>query len=174
MLSRFCRKSPLWWRRACIVLLALFWCVGLFFGIYTACSFNDAFVPLMRAAVQCRVSIVGLLLILFLPFLFAAFAVYFSQPWLLLVIGFVKAFSFGFCCFAAQSCFGSAGWLVRLLLLFSDSCMLPVLCWFCVRHISGDLMAIRKDLILALALAIVVGSIDYYWVSPFLAALIDF
>lgn len=171
---RICVQSPLWWRRACLVFLALFWCAGIFLGIYAASSVGYSFLPLMRAAIVRRVSIVALFAVLLLPFLLSAFVIFFSQPWLLLLFSFFKAFSFGFCCSAAQLSFGSAGWLVCLLLLFSDICTLPVLYWFWVRHISGDKYAIGRSLAVSIALVLFFGSLDYCFISPFLSALIIF
>lgn len=169
----FFSYTPRSWRKAGIILLAFFWTLGLFLGIYSSFPMEDSFFRLMRAAAGCRVSIVGLFAVLILPFLFSAFAVYFSQPWLLLLICFLKAYCFGFCCFLTQISFGSAGWLLRLLLLFSDCCILPVLCWFWIRHISGEKRALWQDLAVCAAASLLIGGVDYCVISPFLATLID-
>ena len=50
---------------------------------------------------------------------------------------FFKAFSLGYCISGVCILYGSAGWLVRLLLLFSSTVSAPVLYWFWLRHISG-------------------------------------
>lgn len=169
----YSKHLPSWWRRGCVLLLALFWCIGLLCGCAASRQAEAYLVPLMSAAAAHRVSIVGLLAVLLLPLLFSAFAVFISEPRLLLAAAFLKAFTFGFTAWGITVAFGMAGWLIRSLLLFSDCCMLPFLFWFWLRHISGERAAVRNDLAVCTAVAVLVGSIDFWKVSPFLALLIE-
>lgn len=164
---------PHWWRRACMVFLALFWCVGLLIGVRVGTQAGDTLFSLMRTAAGSRVSIVGLLVVTVLPFLFSAAAVFFSKPWLMLPVLFFKGLSFGACAYGVCGAFGDAGWLIRLLLLFSDGFMIPVLFWFCLRHMGGQRWAVKKDLAVCATAALIVGSLDYCFISPFLAMLIE-
>lgn len=126
----------------------------------------------MRAAANGRVSITGLLSAFLLPLLFSAFAVYISQPWLLVPVAFGKAFSFSYLAFGVTLAFGSAGWLVRSLLMFSDCLTLPLLWWFwlcCIR--ASDRDALRSFLVTCTA-ALMIGCLDYGAVSPLLRNLI--
>ena len=141
-------------------------------GVSLAGSLSD--VSWMRMVCENHVSIVGLLPVLLLPFLLSAMAVFLSQTWLLYVIGFFKAFSFGFCCALTQFAFGDSGWLIRLLLFFSDSWSLPLLCWFCLRHLDGQLRTVKIDLAACLGLTIFFALMDSWMVAPFLASLINF
>lgn len=160
-------------RRACMAALALCWCVGLVVGVRAGIQAGGASLSLMRAAAESCVSIVGLLVATLFPFLFAAAAVFFSKPWLVLPVLFCKGVSFGACAYGVCAAFGDAGWLVRLLLLFSDSCMIPILFWFCLRHMGGRIQTVKRDLAVAAMAACLVGSVDYCFVSPFLATLIE-
>ena len=116
-------------RRSCNFFLIFLWCIGFACGANLARRTGN-FVSLMRACCESRVSIVGLVTVPFLPFLFSAVAVYLSSLPLLYLTAFFKTFSFGFCIFAVTRSFGSAGWLIRFLLLFTDICTLPVLLRF--------------------------------------------
>jgi len=160
------RRIPL------IVLIACF-CFGIQLGQYYASCGNETYFLLMRLASVCPVSIVGLASVTFLPFLFSAFAVYFSHTQFLLPICFLKAFMFSCCAFSATWSFGSAGWLVRLLLQFTDICTLPLLCWFWIRHKSGELSRFWQDIVLCGLLVTVVCVVDYCIVSPYLVSLIE-
>lgn len=165
-------EFPLWWRRGCRALLALAFCIGLILGIFSAGIAGETFFSMMRGAAYSTVSIPGLLSMILLPFLFTAFAVYFSHPWLLLLIGFGKAFSFGLCSCGVMWAFGSAGWLIRMLLIFSDGMILPVLMWLWLRHISGRKPSFSRDLAVCAAFALFIGGFDYCVVSPFLVTLL--
>ena len=157
---------------ACKFLLALCWCGGLILGISFASSADDSTLLMMHSASMSAVSIPGLLSILFLPFLLSALAVYLSRSLLLLGVAFVKAFAFGFCAFAVNAAFQSAGWLVCMLLMFSDLCSLPLLVWFWLRHIAGDRRNAAADLAVCAAIALFIGGFDYCVVSPALAMLL--
>lgn len=112
-------------------LLAFSWLLGLGCGGLVFRSADESIVSLMRMAVLKPVSIVGLLSCTLLPFLFTAFAVYVSLPALLLLIGFSKAFLYAYVSCAVLAAFGSAGWLVRGFLMFSDTigAVLLYSCW---------------------------------------------
>lgn len=156
------------------MVLAGIWLVGLLAGGVSFSKAGIHYFLLMRSAVFCSVSIVGLFACNFLPFLLSAFAVFFNKPRLLYWICFFKAFIFAGCSYGIMVSFGSAHWLVRLLLQFSDCCLVSVLCWFCLRHINGNLYAVKRDCIICTGLIAAVGMLDYCVVSPFLARLADF
>lgn len=173
-MARFFRHSmPLWWRRGSSVFLALSWLSGFFFGSLIFYITGSSFSSLMRGVIYGSVSIVGLMSVSVLPFLISAFAVYISKPSLLLIVSFGKAFLFSFVSLGIMDGFASTGWLIRWLLMFSDLISLPVLYWFWNRHISGDIPFSAAESLLVLSLCILVGSVDYCYVSPFLANLIN-
>ena len=126
---------------------------------------------MMRRAVSCPVSIVGLVVVL-LPFLFSAFAVYLSKTWLFLPFCFLKAFQFAYVAGSVSMAFGSAGWLIRLLLLFSDGCTIPVLLWIWLRWIGRGGRKALQQIAACTILGAMVWAVDYFVVSPFLGMLI--
>ena len=152
--------------------LASIWICGLYFGSFAA-SQNSALVSMMRTAAQSRVSIVSLLPVLLLPFLISAFAVSISKPWLIILVCFSKAFSFGLHVGAISIAFGSAGWLARMLLLFSAGCCVPVLYWFWLRHFSGRYRsAVWRDFGICSGIVLFIGFLDCGIISPYLASII--
>lgn len=152
--------------------LAICWFIGMLFGIGAGRNASDFLIPTMRSAAVATVSIPGLLVASALPFLLSAYAVSISEPWLLLIISAYKAFGFSFCAFAVSLTFGQSGWLVRFLFLFSDHCLIPVLYLYWLRHISGERTFSFWEAVAVTAVAVLIGCIDYYLISPFLATLI--
>ena len=171
MRVRFQSFLPITNRRICGIFLAIVWVIGLALGAVLSMQAGDRYFLLMRWAADRQVSIVGFLASAFLPFMLSALAVYISKPILLYGICFADAFLLSLCGCVAMTAFGSAGWLVRLLLQFSDCCMAPILFWFSIRCISGS--SFWKDFSLCAVISALVGSIDYCFVSPFLVMLIE-
>lgn len=156
-------------RLPCGLALAFCWCLGFAFGVFLFLSTGTPGVSMMRRMVSGSVSIVSLIGLGLLPFLFTAYAVILSQLRLLFLICFCKAGMFAFVSMGISAAFSSAGWMMRGLLLFFDSvcCILLYFVWY--RILNG-----RKAgwfwIILAGLLA---GSIEFYIISPFLAGLIE-
>lgn len=153
--------------------VALCWITGLVVGTVIAAGTDLSAFSLMRRALFGQVSIVNLFAAAAFPFLLAAYAVFIDRPRLLLLICGIKALCFAFCAYMTAASFGTAGWLVQPLVQFMDLCLVPVLCWFCIRHISGPLNSFRKDIMVCAAAVVAAVSINYFVVSPFLAKLID-
>ena len=165
------KETLAWWCKSSPFFLAVVWCAGLILGVKFASAPSAASVSLMGQAPLCPASIVGLMGAALLPFLLTAFAVFLKQPWMILLIAFCKAVSFGYSGILTIMAFGSSGWLVRLLLMFTDICTVPVLCWLWLRHIPGNLQITSADLALGAAAVIGFGSLDYCLISPYLAML---
>lgn len=159
------------WHRYCIPLLNAFWVVGLLSGILVSLSFRELLVPMLRQAVCEDNSVSGFLVVSVLPFIFCAYSVSLSEHWLLPLIGGLKALSFGFCACGVALAFGQSGWLIRMLLLFSDCITVPLLYWFSLRHISGRTSRVLRDMVVVIVVLLVVGYADCMVVSPFLARL---
>lgn len=158
-------------RKAGTVCLALFWSAGLFAGFIFYRNTGNSSVSLMCGALNCAVSIVSLLSVILLPFLLSAFAVYFSRPYLLLVIAFVKAFSLAFVSAGLNTAFGAAGWLAQLLLMFSDCCTVPILWLYWLRYGEKSCKFSLKGTFCTIFVVCMVGFFDFYFVSPIPAML---
>lgn len=149
------------------------WILGLLSGTFIAAKIDTSSLSLMRWTAFGSVSIVDLFIAAVFPFLIAAYAVYINKPKLLLLLSGCKAFLFSFFAYAAWHAYGSAGWLVQPLLQFTDIFLIPVLCWFCIRHIAGTANSRRKDIGICFLFIAAVVAVDYFMVAPFLAKLID-
>lgn len=164
-------SQPRKWRR---IFLALCYCAGLLMGSIVAAQAQESIASWMRTAEFQRVSIVSLLSVTCLPFLISALAVMISQTWLLFPICFLKAFCFGFCATGVSCVFGSAGWLVCGLLLFTDLCSMPLLIFWWLRYLDGLRRLRFSDTALTASLLFLIGSLDHCVISPFLAGIINF
>ena len=170
----FCLDLSKLWRKGCRFFLACFWLSGILCGVLAFLSAGRTLVSLMRSTLLVPVSIVGMLCVTILPFLLSAFAVSLSKPVFLLPICFGKAFLFAFVSIGILQAFGSAGWMFRWILLFSDCVCVPLLYWFWLRHISGVRSLYGGEAALMCALGLLIGSVNFSIISPFLAGLIDF
>lgn len=160
-------------RKIDLFFLAFFSCSGAVLGVTVAYTSESSFCSLMRTAASSPVSIVGLMLVTLFPFLITAIAFYLSKPYLLLVISFFESFTYALSMCSVYIAFLQAGWLVCMLLLFSDTMVIAVLHWYWIRNIHGFRDSTIRDLVSCIAVTLTVGLIDYIWVSPFLITLMN-
>lgn len=146
---------------------------GIFLGTFCAANADPVCFSLMRQTVDGQVSIVCLIAAQLLPFLFAAYVAYISKPWLIAVVCSLKLFSFAFVGYLIWAAFGSAGWLIRLLFLFTDLISVPVLIWFCLRKLCNSFWD-HKEFWACVGITIAAVVLDIFWVAPILAKMIDF
>ena len=160
--------------RGCSVLLAMFWICGILFGASVFLFAGHHLFPLMRGIVSGSVSIVSLLCVTTLPFLFSACSVYVSKPALIFPVCFLKAVGFSYISAGILISYGSSGWLIRWLSMFSNFISLPLLFFFWQRHIGREHNISFLEVFVVLSVLIFIVSIDYCCISPFLAMLINF
>lgn len=172
MAQLFHRNMPAWWRKYCFLFLAFCWIAGLLSGTSACLAAGDSLNSLMRGAAARPVSIVSLLGVTMFPFLLSAFAVYISEPWLLLIVSFGDAFVLSFVSLGVMRCGGSAGWLVRWLLVFSASLASPLMYLYWLRHLTGRRRFDGLEAACVLCVCALIGSVDFRLVSPLLARLI--
>ena len=163
--DHFHRKGPF--------LLTVFFLLGHLLGVWVSGHASDFLFSAMRTVVSSRVSIIGLLSALVLPFLFSAFAVYMTQPMLLFPIAFWKAFLFSYLSAGLLSAWGSAGWLVMPLVMFCSLCSMPVLYWYWQRHIGGEHFR-WGTFSFTLAVLAAIGIVNLFVIEPFLVRIITF
>ena len=156
-------------RKGMPFVLAVCWTSGLLCGVFCYHASPLEIPSLMHRAISCSASIVGLLSAALLPALLSSFFLAFSMPWIILVICFVKAFLFSFVSIGILMSFGSAGWLLRYFLLFSDCAALPVLYWYWLHSLSGQGRACS---IVCTGVVALVTVLDYRVIAPFVC-LID-
>ncbi len=158
-------------RKVYVVLLACAWFCGLLGGMLTAVFADDSFFSLMRRAPGSHVSIVGLLTTLLLPLLLSAFALYISQHWFLIILAFIKAFELALIGTGVAVSYGSGGWLVSFLFLCADVFSVPVFIWFWLFAFCEPSKSLRRGIGVFL-FVLLIGCLNYRFVSPFLANLL--
>lgn len=171
MLTNFQTSSNLQECRQISHTLALCAVFGAGLGALFAGTSGDTYILLMRMAASRPVSIVGSAVSVFLPFLVSVFLIAHSKPWLVYLICGIRLFLFSSAAFALGRSFGSAGWLVRLMLQMPDLCLIPVLIWFSAVTLARS--CTKRVMIRCILLVAVIGMFDYCMISPFLADLID-
>ena len=148
------------------------WVSGLILGAVLAVSSGNLLDSTMRAAVSGSMSISGLIAVQLLPLLLSAYAVYYTQPVLLVSVIFLKAFLFAYAGAGILILYPVSGWLIRSLLMFSDILTIPVLwfIWICVVP-AAQYPMLRRIAVSALW-SVLVGCVDMTLIAPFLARLI--
>ena len=157
-------------RKVRSILLAFTFLCGMILGCVIYQSAELESVRLMRSAVHGPVSIVGLLIVVLLPFLFSAVAVYISKPCLLLGVAFCKGLFFSLVSMGVMGAYGSAGWLMRFLLMFTDIVSMPVLVFFWLHSGVSGRISLREILVI-LAICVCICGIDARIISPVLMGL---
>lgn len=172
MSAYFPASNPRNFRKAYPFFLAFFWLFGLCFGVMAFVLADVSFVSLMRSFFDCAVSIFGLLWTI-LPFLISTAAFFLAAPWLLYLICFVKAFLLSFLTCGICIAFGSAGWLIRTLILFEDLVTAPLLYGYWLYFLSDEGLYKKASTALALSVSLLLCSLEHCFVSPFMVRLIN-
>ncbi len=146
---------------------------GLLLGVFIARNSIASLSQIVLTTSHFSATVSGLIASLCLPLLLSVIAVYYSFPAAIVPICLIKAFAFGYCSCVVLLSFQCAGWLVRLLFLFSDSLIVVPLLWFWLRHIDGTKVHLKQDTVLCLLAALIIGFLDYVCISPFLALLLQ-
>lgn len=88
------------------------------------------------------------------------------------MVAFFRACLFSFISCSLSFFYGSAGWLMHWLFMFSDVFCMPMLFWYCRRHMDAQRgFALQENLILWGAAALL-GILEYFYISPFLLGVI--
>lgn len=155
-------------------ILSATWVAGLLAGLYTVSIVPTSYFSLMRSILYDRMSIVVLVLTLIFPFLFSYVAYRLSMPFLIFPIAFLKAFTFAYSAFGVVMAYGDAGWMMRWLLLFSDSFIVVLLLWFWFRNASANRITLNKALLVCVLLASFICLFDYSVILPLSASLVNY
>ena len=160
--SIFCR-TPLFY-------LALVCCFALATGVCIAFGSQHVVSSMMYAATKCRSSIVGLGFVVLIPLLIAFSVTAFSVPGIIYFVAFIDCISSTFCFVSAICTFGTAGWLIFVLLSFSQTTLVVLRVWFYTQCLvrRDDLFRI---FVYVLAISALVFSVDYCFASRFLLKL---
>lgn len=153
-----------------IILLGSVLLLGCIAGIWLSCEARSWFADAVQA-LRFPPDGFASLTALTMPLLFSVLAVYVKRPVLLLPLAFWKALFFSYVFSGFIGVCGSAGWLICGLCMFSRIASLPVLCWYWLRHISGQCFCFSA-MLLAFALLVALCLADLWVISPFLAKIL--
>ena len=156
---------------SCKFVILLLWTLGFLCGIFSAAS-ADNLSSLMLTCCDAGVSIVGLIIVPFFPFLFSAIAVFCSSPLLLYLTGFCKSFLLGFSIRAVFIVFSGGGLLICTLLLFTDLLTTPAIFLFQLRCANRHSKRLLQSCISVLIWFLTVIAVDYTWITPLLRDII--
>ena len=149
------------------------WILGLVLGALLAAGSEPSF-AWMRLAAQSRVSIVFFWILAVFPFLLAAYAITVNRQEILFVVCFCHAFFTSCLGVFLHRVFGTAGWLLEPMFLFSHNLCIPLFCWFTLRHSGQRNDTLARDHIICLVIAISFATFQYFTVTPYWSKLILF
>ena len=160
-------------RRGSTTVLAFVLLCGFSFGSVCAVV-TDAFdVSLISKAAVTGMTFPGLLCVMLLPLVCSALAAYIHKIHFLMPIAFLKSFAFGYLASAVLVFYGSSGWLMQLLFLFSDCFSFPVLCKFWIAQYNSSGQGLFSGFAAAFILIAAVVFLDCQYISPYLVMLLS-
>lgn len=144
-------------------------CFSFFLGLLVGALYITCY-PIfssVRLVEYSQMSIVMGFIISALPFIIYYIFVRYSVFYCLFPFAFIRAFTFMYCFSAISVAYADAGWLVRLLLMFSGCFSVPLLLWYAVRQLLQENNDLKCDLLFCLVFILAIRCIDSYVVSPF-------
>lgn len=156
------------WGRVNRYRAALCWLCGLLLGFCSAKSAQYHTLSIAYAVAKGSVSFSYLAAAVMLPALISLLAFWLDQRWLADALAVCCGLFFGYSLTTIQLAYGNAGWLVRFLLMFSRCMTVPALMWYWTAGTRR-----KRWAVLLLAYFAAVFVFDYYFVAPFLKALLS-
>lgn len=147
------------------------WLTGLLLGAVAASYLSDSRLIIVRSLPLAKVSVIGVFLSSFLPFVIVVCVARFFGRRFLPYYLFLKAAALGLTfCYCAK-CFGTAGWLLVPQLLFAD-----LICSYCLLLFSFKLFTSKSDISKFVffhysGISVMFGMFHYFVLSPFTASL---
>ena len=157
------------YKRRWVICLPVAWILGIVFGATGVISAENTYL-ITDIVVTKRPNLFLLFVINVLPiYLFTAIFVFRSYG-LVFIMMFLYGLFRGFCGMCTVLAFGSGGWLVRCLLLFSGSAVSVLMWWLTLSYFVCRCHVLK--LLFSLLFVSLVTFIDYFVISPFLIGII--
>ena len=150
--------------------LAIPWLVGMIFGACAARGLGGEYRELIQDICVSKGSFFGFFLSMFLPLMLSVAAERITSPYGILPVIFGKGFSLAVTTVTCLKSWGSAGWLVMLLLFAGDILGTLVMLWLWYRILIRKQLA-RRDLSMAALLLSLVCVLQIFVIVPFLSKL---
>lgn len=151
--------------------LAFFWIAGLLSGALAAFITKDILVSLMLPALNCRVSIVGLLVTVFLPLPIYLLFTYRKAYFPAFLFYSIKGLLLGYCQYGCLIAFGSAGWLACIMLVLPDLLMTIVWFWLFLEASNGVQHRVSRNLIVCICCGLLIVGIYFLRISPLIISI---
>lgn len=152
------------------ICIPVIWILGILLGVAVVIFVGDTY-TIVNSAVKLRPNLGMLYAVNALPVvvLVALFAV--RSYGLICAMMFLYGLFRGFCGMCTVLAFGSSGWLVRCLLLFSSGFVSVLVWWLIFFSISHKSCSLKLIVCLALFVSLLTF-LDYFIISPFLIGII--
>jgi len=153
-------------------LLIFLWLAGLGSGLFFSFLAGSVFDSISDIILDSSMAFPAFVSSQLLPLLLSTVLLYASKPVFLFPLVFLKGFSFSFVSFLILSTLGASGWLVRVLLMFSDLLLIPVLWWFWLNSFSDNKRLGMQCVIITVCAVFSVCFFDFTVIAPFLVSLL--
>lgn len=144
-------------------------CTGI--GVFLSSRADNTYFQMIHAAASCHMSFAGLLISVILPYFVSIFLVSKGKPFVIYLVCGLRFLSVSACGYGIFQSFEYGGWLVSLLLQFSDYCLMPILIWYSIRNLLAKNN--KRDIIICFFALVLIGFFYFCSISPFLVTLID-
>lgn len=153
----------------CILAILVLFSSG--FGVIYAATAAQSYFYLMRIAVSRPVSIVGSITAVILPYVVSVLVVTNFKSYFVYPVVAVHIFMFSCASWVVTNLYGTAGWLVGLMLQFPHVFLLPMLLQLSIGKLGGkNLRNLMRRCLFYIGL---IGIINYCAVSSFLAKIMN-
>jgi hypothetical protein len=152
--------------------ISFFWILGLFVGFALSYDNREVITLLMRSVKFSRMSIVSLYAVQTFPFILSSIVFYVSKPLLHIPIVVFKSVFFGFLNCSIVLLYGNAGWLVSLLIMFSELVISCLWLSFLFQKFNRNNRHIGLGLPIYIFITLVIGIVDYTCVTPLVLRLL--
>ena len=156
--------------RVCV--LAFLWLGALISGVCIT-TYRSLFSTLMRMCAATHVSIVGLVVTLFLPYVIAVLSIHYDRPAVIYCLSTIKAYCSGVSLALIYTGFGTGCWIALPLILFSMLAGNVYLLYLCIRYIGSDKQLTLRNAVFSFIGILIIGIIDYLIISPFLVEVMN-
>ena len=172
---RLCFNSLSSWisRKSLFLVLAFCSCFFGLTGVSYGFKVSGPFVSLILLSATAQVSISGLVFSRLFPLLLIFLAMIYDKPGFLVVICTLKSFLFGLVFSSVNRLYGSAGWIISALLLFSDSVTTILVHYFSFRHADRFHSGGYKEIRWIIFLVLLAVFVDVLFISPFLRSVFN-
>lgn len=153
--------------------ISLVWIAGLALGCLADRFYGDVYRGFFEGASLLQPGLLGLAAVTVFPLLISAFAVWIN-PFLLYIPCLLRGFTLGLALCACGTVYGQAGPMMFGLLVFSLLTYSPVLLWYWYRALTLESWNFHRDTWLCFGIGLVILSLDYWIIAPFLQEIMIF